>query len=107
MPYGYVDMSYIPTGWTDNDMRIQFLRAEDGRKLTAYDRDHNVSEFKAALRRAAERLLAGEAGNVMRVKGTVRSEDGFLFVNAAKTATLAQCRLMTLLPALKTKQRTE
>ncbi|MBQ6008274.1 MAG: hypothetical protein IJL17_07035 [Kiritimatiellae bacterium] len=52
MPYGYVDMSYIPTGWTDNDMRIQFLRAEDGRKLTAYDRDHNVSEFKAALRRA-------------------------------------------------------
>jgi len=39
---------------------------------------------EAALRRAAERLLAGEAGNVMRVKGTVRSEDGFLFVNAAR-----------------------
>lgn len=52
MPYGCVDMDCIPTGWTDNDMRIQFLRAEDGRKLTAYDMEHDVSEFKAALRRA-------------------------------------------------------
>ncbi len=38
---------------------------------------------EASLRRAAQRLLSGEAGSVMRVKGTVRSEDGFLFVNAA------------------------
>ncbi len=52
MPYGYVDMFYIPDGWTDDNMRIQFLRAEDGRKLTSYDRDHNPAEYKAALRRA-------------------------------------------------------
>lgn len=52
MPYGYVDMYYIPDGWTDDNMRIQFLRAEDGRKLTCYDMEHNPDEYKAALRRA-------------------------------------------------------
>ena len=52
MPYGYVEMFYVPDGWTDDNMRIQFLRAEDGRKLTTYDRDHNPDEYKAALRRA-------------------------------------------------------
>jgi len=52
MPYGHVNMFYIPDGWTDENMRIQFLRAEDGRKLTSYDRDHNPDEYKAALRRA-------------------------------------------------------
>ena len=52
MPYGYVDMYYIPDGWTDDNMRIQFLRAADGRKLTCYDMEHNPDEYKAALRRA-------------------------------------------------------
>ena len=49
MPYGYVDMYYIPDGWTDDNMRIQFLRAEDGRKLTCYDMEHNPDEAMTPL----------------------------------------------------------
>ncbi len=36
-----------------------------------------------SLRRAALQLLSGEAGDVLRVKGSVRSENGFLSLNAA------------------------
>lgn len=37
------------------------------------------------LRRAIERILSGEAGDVARVKGTVRASDGFWLVNATRT----------------------
>ena len=37
-----------------------------------------------SLRRMAERLLSGEAGEVLRVKGAARAAEGFLSVNAAR-----------------------
>ena len=61
MPYGNVDMDLVPDGWTDGDMRIQYLRGEGGRKLTGLDKDGNTPEFRAALKRAGV-----SAGDVKR-----------------------------------------